>query len=379
MAIEKFQLRACCQEDIVPLLKECPFIPNLILAFGSEELLASLTDSLKATDFTNVAVCGCTTAGEICEQEIHEDSLVLNLLKFEKSTIREASVEILGDRDSESAGRRLAQALIAPNLKHIFVLSVGHNINGSDLTNGLREALPADVAVTGGLAGDGSRFVRTHVASSKGTSDSSVIGIGFYGEDLRVGVGSLGGWDSFGTERIITKSDRNILYELDNRPALPLYKSYLGVQACDLPASGLLFPLSVRVAGGREPVVRTLLSIDEASQSLIFAGDMPQGCPARLMKANTERLVDGAQQAAMTAVGALEANVTQVALLVSCVGRRLVLKQRAEEEIEAVRDCVGNDALISGFYSYGEIAPFTPNARCELHNQTMTITVMAEV
>jgi hypothetical protein len=67
-----------------------------------------------------------------------------------------------------------------------------------------------------------------------------------------------------------------------------------------------------------------------------------------------------------------------LALLISCVGRKLVLRQRVEEEVEAVRDVVGRDAVMTGFYSYGEIAPFSASARCELHNQTMTITTLSE-
>ena len=271
-----------------------------------------------------------------------------------------------------------------------------------------------------------------------------IAALGFYGARLKVGYGSLGGWDPFGPERLITRSNGNVLYELDGHSALDLYKKYLGEHAGDLPASGLLFPLSLRTSRGsfqgsgirersesrgsrseatlpsapsptpasrapgemnwrsqegdgypRSPipategslpdpplgergVVRTILGINEAEQSMTFAGDMPEGAYARLMKANSERLIDGATMAARTSYEAIGSSSPDLAILISCVGRKLVLKQRVEEEVEGVRDVLGDHTALTGFYSYGEISPFTPSAKCELHNQTMTITTFSE-
>jgi hypothetical protein len=199
-----------------------------------------------------------------------------------------------------------------------------------------------------------------------------------YGDRLKVGFGSLGGWDAFGPERVVTRSKANILYELDGQPALALYKKYLGDHAKDLPASGLLFPLSLKTSAG-DSVVRTILGVNEAEDSLTFAGDMPQGGHARLMKANFDRLIDGAIGAAQTSYAAIGSTSPELALLISCVGRKLVLKQRIEEEVEGVREVLGPEAVLAGFYSYGEISPFNPSAKCELHNQTMTITTLSEI
>ncbi|HRC76477.1 MAG TPA: FIST C-terminal domain-containing protein, partial [Kouleothrix sp.] len=205
-----------------------------------------------------------------------------------------------------------------------------------------------------------------------------VAGLGLYGKRLKVGFGSLGGWDPFGPERLITRSSGNVLYELDGRSALTLYKKYLGEHAAELPAAGLLFPLSLRTRTGETGLVRTVLSVDEEAQSMTFAGDMPQGAYARLMMANFDRLIDGAIGAARTSYHAIGDTSPDLAILISCVGRKLLLKQRVEEEIEGVRDVLGPHTPITGFYSYGEISPFTPGANCELHNQTMTITTLAE-
>lgn len=233
------------------------------------------------------------------------------------------------------------------------------------------------MSVSGGLSADGEHFRDTFVLVNGRTQKNVVAAIGLYGSRLKVGCGSLGGWDSFGPERQITRSDGNVLYELDGQSALALYKRYLGAHAADLPASGLLFPLSLRTRQVSAPVVRTILSVNEADQSLTFAGDVPTGGYVRLMKANFDRLIDGAVGAGRVSAEAL-GTPADLALLISCVGRRMVLRQRVEEEVEGVREIVGPHAAIAGFYSYGEISPFTPKARCELHNQTMTVTTLSE-
>jgi hypothetical protein len=234
-----------------------------------------------------------------------------------------------------------------------------------------------NISITGGLAADGSNFNKTFVINDGEIVDKTIVGLGFYGEGLKVGYSSKGGWDSFGIERLVTKSDKNVLYELDGFPALKIYKSFLGEEANNLPSSGLLFPLSLRIDESSIPVVRTILAINEADQSLTFAGNIAQGAYVRLMKANVDRLIKGAEDSAIGAGKELK-DSPELVILISCVGRRLVLKQMIEEEIEVVREVLGSKPSITGFYSYGEIAPFDEFSPCELHNQTMTITTLSE-
>ena len=204
------------------------------------------------------------------------------------------------------------------------------------------------------------------------------MALGLYGDRLKIGYGSQGGWDSFGPERLITRAKGNILYEFDHQSALALYKKYLGDHARGLPAAGLLFPLSVRTPDGTRCVVRTILGINQEDQSMTFAGDVPEGHYARLMKANFDRLIDGSSGAAKTCHDFLGPASPELAILISCVGRKMILRQRIEEEVEVVREILGPRTVLAGFYSYGEIAPPSPSARCELHNQTMTITTLSE-
>jgi hypothetical protein len=280
--------------------------------------------------------------------------------------------------DSFHAGEHLARSLDRNGLVHVVVLSDGLRVNGSELVDGLKKFLPENVTVTGGLSGDGERFRETLVLWDDAPQANSVVTIGFYGQRLKVAYASLGGWDPFGPERLITRSKGNVLYGLDGKSALELYKQYLGEHAKGLPATGLLFPLSLRMREGGHSVVRTILSTSEEEQSMTFAGDVPVGAYARLMKANFDRLIDGATEAARTTHRVMMGRSPDLALLISCVGRKMVLKQRIEEEVEGVREALGEHTALTGFYSYGEISPFTPGARCELHNQTMTITAFSE-
>ena len=322
---------------------------------------------------------GCSTAGEIRGTRVGDDSLVTSAVEFQSTRIQGSSVTVESSADSYSAGKQLANALPGEGLVHVFVLSDGLHVNGSALVQGLTDHLPKEVGVTGGLSADGDRFQETFVVwDGHPPRTKAVAALGLYGSALRVGFGSLGGWDSFGPERVVTHSEGNVLFELDGRSALELYQEYLGEHAQGLPATGLLFPLSLRTRHSEVPVVRTILGVDEAAGSMTFAGDVPQGAIARLMRANFDRLIDGAAGAARTCREPLQGSQPDFAILISCVGRRLVLKQRVEEEVESVREVLGEPSVLAGFYSYGEISPFTPNARCELHNQTMTITAFSE-
>jgi hypothetical protein len=338
--------------------------------------------------FPAAQVLGCSTAGEICDTRVTDESMVVTAVEFSHTQLRGERVRLDQVENSHQAGTRLAEVLprALPSLchngedrlTHLMILSDGLKVNGSELVRGLSAHLPSEVTVTGGLAGDGARFEETLVLWNGEAQKNVVVALGLYGSRLRVGFGSLGGWDPFGPVRLITRSRGNVLYELDGRSALALYKQYLGPHARELPASGLLFPLCLHTKTGETGVVRTILSVNENEQSMTFAGDLPEGAYARFMKANFDRLIDGAVGAARTSREAMRNTAAELAILISCVGRKLVLKQRIEEEVEGVRDVLGPQPILTGFYSYGEISPFAPGATCELHNQTMTVTTLAE-
>lgn len=351
---------------------------NLIVAFGSGSALAT-TSALRELQamHSQAILASVSTAGEIAGDVVQDDSIVALVMRFESTPVRAVLVTIQDDESSDHIAERLVADIDQHELAHVLLLSDGLHVNGSALAKGMSARLPSNVAITGGLAGDGDRFACTYVGLGETAAPKQVIAIAFYGSALRVGFGSVGGWTAFGPERLITGSKDNVLHTLDGEPALALYKRYLGDAAADLPASALLFPLSLSVDGNGQRVVRTILSVDDTAGTMTFAGDMPEGSGVQLMRANFDSLVDGAELAAEHAQIQLGQDAS-AAILVSCVGRRLVLKQRVEDEIDGVRRILGKQVVMAGFYSYGEITPLARGGSCELHNQTMTITTFAE-
>ncbi len=339
-----------------------------------------------AKHYSHSKIIGCSTAGEIAGSIISDHSISVAVIRFNKTNIALAKYKISSAEESYVAGKDIANQLRSPDLRGIFILSEGLKINGSELVKGVNEGVKEfeQVVVTGGLAGDGTAFKKTWTICNGLIDTQMILAIGFYGPYIKIGHASRGGWDTFGPERRITRATNNILYEIDDKPALSLYKKYLGEKSADLPSSGLLFPLAIRKdLDDRKRLVRTILGIDEAEQSLTFAGDIPVGHMAQLMHANFDQLVISASEAATKAMESIgnKQNITSVPLLsiaISCVGRRLLLGERTVEEVESVIESLPPETLQVGFYSYGEISPYDGGSS-DLHNQTMTLSLFCEM
>jgi len=358
---------------------------TLILVFSSPAYIDN-SEPFKelAKHYPKSKIIGGSGAGEISGSNVSDNSISVAVAKFEKTKLKIIKTPLSSAASSYEVGKVIASELYQDDLRSIFIISEGLNVNGSELVKGLNTSRKEGVIITGGLTGDGSRFQKTWSVCNGEILTDHVIGVGFYGDNIQIGHGSKGGWDIFGPERIITKSHDNILYELDNKPALQLYKTYLGERASELPASGLLFPLSIRCnEEGSNPVVRTILAINEDDQSLIFAGDMPTGYSAQLMRANFDRLITAADEvgniASKMLSGADAKKLSPIlTIAISCVGRRLLLGDRIEEETEAILESMPANTQQVGFYSYGEISP-SGIGDCYLHNQTMTLTTISEL
>ncbi len=352
--------------------------PQLVLAFGAVDALKGAAGALAAA-FPQAHRIGCSTAGEISASGVSDGTLVVTALALAKTRVEQVSTELKTMEDSQLAGRRLASGLSRDGLRAILVFGQGVHINGSAMLAGMIEVVGKDIPITGGLAGDGGAFAQTWVLDDQGASCGRIACVGLYGEGLTFSHGSFGGWSPFGPARKVTRCENNVLFELDGEPALAVYRRYLGEHAKDLPASGLLFPFAMLGSDHSERgLIRTILGIDEAAGSLTLAGDIEPNGYLKLMHANTDALVDGAEAAAQAARDMHQSAGQSLALLVSCVGRKLVMGGRVDEEVEAVGEVFGQGATLAGFYSYGEISPFVRATECKLHNQTMTVTCIAE-
>lgn len=351
----------------------------LILIFAERKLLQDpeILENIRE-EFPYRNLIFGSSAGEIVGQKVTENSIAVTLIEFEKSTFQIKTANILEyNKDGEKLGYALASRFKKENLKHFFIVSEGSYVNGSDLIKGIERYTDQKISLTGGLCGDGARFETTLASYNENPKKGEIVMIGLYGESIEISYASFGGWIPFGPERIITKSKGNILMELDDLPALDLYSKYLGNKADQLPQAALLYPLNIKEEGKEQSLVRTILNIDVENKSMILAGDVPEGSYAQLMMATVDGIAEGAATAASMALKN-HSKKPQLALLVSCIGRRLVMDQRVEEEIEEVSEILGEQAVIAGFYSYGEIAPFFSSTECNLHNQTMTLTLISE-
>ncbi|MBI3760009.1 MAG: FIST C-terminal domain-containing protein [Deltaproteobacteria bacterium] len=357
------------------------FGADLLWVFGAVELLED-TALFRLLDeaFPGVPRVGCSTAGEISNKGIDDRSVVVTAIRVADGGLRVVATAFNGLADSRAAGQRLGHSLASPTLHNVVTFGQGVDINGSAFIDGLTSVTGPNVRISGGLAADGGRFSKTLVVSPAGAFPNQAVAVGISNPRLQVGHGSFGGWTPFGPVRTITRCDENLLYELDGEPALDIYRRYLGEYANGLPASGLLFPFAIVGADrSQQGLVRTILGIEETTGCLKLAGDVCQGGHLQLMHAGADALIDGAEQAAQAAMAMQDHREEGLALLVSCVGRKIMMGDRTEEEIEAVADVLGHKMTLAGFYSNGEISPFPPDQRCRLHNQTMTITCLREV
>lgn len=351
---------------------------QLVLCFGAKtSLMLNSPYRMLREKYPRASIVLSSTAGEIFGTTVLDDSITITALEMKTTRVAAVSVKRADFRDCEDAANGLMNKLDLNGLRYVLILADGSQVNGTWLIKGINQITKGKILVTGGLAGDGTRFQSTLVGLNDEPKEGNIVAIGFYGDHFIARHGSMGGWETFGPERKVTRSSSNILFGIDGQPALELYKKYLGPDADSLPASALLFPLSVNLPDSDESVVRTILSIDETSGSMTFAGDIPEGASVRFMRANFDKLTLAASGAAQQTTAGLQES-PDLAILISCVGRKEILKMRTEEEVEAVDEVFGHRTKLTGFYSYGELSPLSGKSECRLHNQTMTITTLHE-
>ncbi len=380
MKTRQIRLKSCVDlpKQLGPL---CVDHPDLIIVFGGLSFFDSpeLARALKAAA-PDAALIGCSSAGEIAVDRVYDNNCILTAIKFDRTQVIPVTTEISGMQDSFGAGERLGLALPQENLTGVFILGTGVAINGSALVAGLQSKLAPSTSISGGLAADAGAFKQTWTLGPAGSSDKHIVAVGLYGEHVQLNYGTFAGWEPFGPMRKITRCDQNVLFELDGERALDIYKRYLGDYAKDLPGSGLLFPFEM-LDSEREKsgIFRTILGVDEEHGSLTLAGDINPDGFLRLMHSSTDKLIEGAETAAKAALAKHTGSTdSAVGILVSCIGRKLVMGDRVDEEVEAVANTLGANTCVTGYYSNGEIAGMEFLGACRLHNQTMTITWISE-
>ncbi|MFM7809304.1 MAG: FIST signal transduction protein [Planctomycetota bacterium] len=346
---------------------------QLLLVFGEHAHFheSGCFDELRKR-FPEARIAGCSSSGNLIGSNITDGDVIATAVRFERTKVRLVGAQMQPGDDVAARARELALQLKASDLRHVLALCDGLNVNATQLAEGLNAC---GATVTGGLAGDADRFRATWVMADGPARQNQVVLIGLYG-DIEARSTFCTGWTEFGAERIVTRSQGKVVYEIDGQPALGLYKKYLGDLASSLPASGMRFPLSITTKPSGHTLTRTLLAVDEAAQSLTFAGEVPQGSACRLMRTNFDHLIQTVDETSQAVVPTRSGPA--LCTVFTCLGRRIVLGQMVDEELEAAQRRLGDRVVMTGFYSYGELGPLGDVHVCDLHNQTMCMTTLQE-
>jgi len=352
--------------------------PQIVFLFGDNKTIRE-QDAIGFVrrQYPQARIFGGTSAYEINHLGVFDNSVVATAVEFNSVKLQFAKASLTMHTSREAAEALSAQIADKTDIGHLFVLCEGLDVNGGRIVDELNRFFPG-VSISGGMAADKNTVLPNYLILDDQMSDRSVIAVAF-GKSLKAGYASNGGWDSFGVDRQISRSEGKYVYEVDGQPALSLYKKYLGDEARDLPNSGHYFPVSLKESLTSEGVVRSVIQIDEKNDALIFSSDMPQGWYFRLMRANYQHLMQAVSRSAEQSIVGIDTAKKFLALIVSCVGRQIVLKQRVHDAINEASDILGNNKIVCGFYSLGEICPLSlQDKQTYYHNQTMTITTLSE-
>lgn len=346
----------------------------VLVFFESSSDIRNQLQIIKAT-FPKSKIIGTSTSGEIQNAELIDHSIVCMIIQFHKTRLKISSTPISYE-SSAQAGKLIGDNLAAPDLKNVLLLTESLDIDAADLVKSLDETLKehqVEVPIAGGLAGGRQNSAKTFVIDDTTIRNNQAVALGLYGDDIQIFSGIGTGWAPFGPIRLVTKARRKTVYEIDGLPALKLYKDYIKEDAHNLPYSGIFFPLGIE----NETIVRSVAQINEAKNALILAHKIPENTRVQLMHSNVMKLIDGAAGALNGCTLDFSGNLSTAALIVSCVGRRLIMGQKTEDEIDIIKARLPKHTEICGFYSYGEFSP-TASKQNKLHNQTMTIIIFQE-
>jgi len=361
---------------------------DLGLVFSSPDLSSANLLKTLSLSLGEAPIIGCSGAAIISNQGIFKHGLAIMLLSFPGSIyFNVACVRDIKAKTPLNAGRELGEQLsygfrnVRRDLGVIF--SDGLIEESSNLLSGLQERLGRSFPLVGASASDDMRFLKTYLYFNQELLSDSAVGI-LWGGKLNFGLGIKHGWKPLGKPRTVTKSQGDIVYEIDNKPASQIYEEYL---ACDLPKLqkemrriSVLYPIGIDMPQEEEYILRNILSI-ENNGSLRLQGNVTLGSSIRLMIGTKESCLSATQQAVDEAknvpVTLAEKTGTKNFILVfDSVSRYILLRRDAPRELEIIKEGFGENTPIIGLYTYGEQAPLRAisyQGQACLHNQTITI------
>ncbi len=354
--------------------------------FKHQKVLDGITKITKSTP-----MAGGTTAGEISPQGLTVNSVVVCALRSKDITF---SVGI-GKNISKSevrAGAQLAKSVLSSVKKKkpstLIMFPDGLAGDGLHVIKGAQKILGESFEIVGGALGDEGAFKNTYQFYNGTVYQNTVVGLLISGAQLTTATGVRSGWEAVGNRFTCTKSKGNVVYKFGDKTALEIYKDYLGSERYKkLPAIGLEYPLGLvdekaEIEGYNYFQIRCPVGINEKDGSVTFAASIPEGKEVTLTYSSRTSIINGSKLAAHQAKKTLGSAKPRLVMMFSCVGRKMVLGRRTNEEINVVREVFGNRVPIVGFYTYGEIGPIDKRISSlqstRWHNETVVVWVLAE-
>ncbi len=325
--------------------------------------------------FPNAEIVIFSTSGHFISSKIHDNEPVVSALELETSSFEVKNYTNADYETNLAMGNAIGND-VRNSVKGVCIISDGGMVNGTRLIHGINSKINCEVPIFGGMAGDSTRFKKTLVGLNSDPKSGEVVAITFYGDSLEIKSNCDSGWNSLGLEFKITSSVENKLFELNHKNAYDVLYEFLAPDNQEDFAKTTLYYPFLLVEDGIGNVIRTPILVDHENKSLTYAGDMPEGAIVKLMKSGTMQLLDSTVDVAKYCVS--ENQKPSFIFATSCVGRRVVLDDMANEEFTELQSVFGTESHYFGFYSYGEFSRTGVEENCKLHNQTLAVAVITE-
>lgn len=360
--------------------------PELMIVFSSvrhdqREMLDGVREVSK-----DIPLIGCSTAGEITLEGSAEGSVAVMAIQSDAIdfTIGKGGDLKIGVREAGAELARNIQGSAKSPVNCLLMLTDVLNGNGAEVVRGIQDVMGGNSLIVGGAAGDDFLFKQTFEYYNDDISSSSIVGAGLSG-DYGIGVGVRHGWVAIGTPMKVTKSEGAVLKELDGRPAVSIYEDYFGKKAEELREEPLAklaitYPLGMNVEGDEELLIRDPITVDDQG-AITCAAEIPEGAEVRLMIGSKEEAIAAAKDAAEQAKEQLQGKAPRAIIIFNCIARRKLFGRYAKDEIDAIKDVLGQEVPLIGFYTYGEIAPIGENQDrrfSRFHNETAVVMVLGD-
>lgn len=361
------------------------FKPTLAIVFASvKQDIEALS---KILDEKGIQIFGATTAGEFIDGEIEEGSIVMMLLDMNKAYFKIVFSETSQETALEDAIQLGAIGKETFSHPAFIIANSGVAMDGEPFIEGIIQgygdslfAEDKEVAIFGGKAADDLALESTFVFTNGKSHACGLVALLIDQDKVDIKGIATCGWKAIGTTKTVTKSEGNIVYTIDDKPALDMLLNYLGVEVKQEEnkeivtfLSSWYYPLQVE-RENVDPVIRTAMFANSEDRSLICSGKVPQGSKIRFSLPPDFDSID----TVVSECRGIKDNGQEQAdalIMFSCVSRYLSFGVVMKEELEKVQSIW--DAPMAGFFSYGEYGK-SKNGKYDYHNNTCCLVVLKE-